>query len=145
MKLIRLKILAPFRSLNAGFEVNFIEHLQEGKFKFAPYCLIGRNGSGKSNILEALAAIFYHLECTNLKNLPTSFVYEKDDNPNGFSSDKATIDEFELEYYFPVERSVKILHQPEMVHILIKKEKEKSPQIFRVYKKITQGDLKMFY
>src|ERR1700741_4764355 len=101
MKLIRLKIFEPFRSLPNNFEVHFLQKKNENQmFQFMPYCLVGRNGSGKSNILEALASIFYHIECMNLTNLPTSFVYDKEENPSGFSSENAVIDVFELEYYF---------------------------------------------
>jgi len=64
MKLLRLKITDPkgFRSLQAGFEYHFRSEwdLQEEK-GFAPFVCAGPNGSGKSNLLEVLAAIFYHL------------------------------------------------------------------------------------
>ena len=63
MKLLRLKINEKFRSLQPGFEVCFLrEWNYEKADEFNPYVLAGRNGSGKSNILEVLAAIFYHLD-----------------------------------------------------------------------------------
>lgn len=137
MKLIRLKIFEPFRSLPANFEVRFLEKKNESQiYRFMPYCLVGRNGSGKSNILEALASIFYHLECMNLTNLPESFVYDEEENPNAFTSEKATIDSFELEYYFPLKfDDVKatwrdlgnITFNEANAHISVKKEKGKSP------------------
>lgn len=137
MKLIRLKIFEPFRSLPANFEVRFLEKKNESQmFQFMPYCLVGRNGSGKSNILEALSSIFYHLECMNLINLPESFVYDEEVNPDGFSSENATIDSFELEYYFPlkwddINATWKDLGNKKFkqanAHILVKKEKGKSP------------------
>jgi len=59
MKLVRFKLDTAFRSLPEGFEVHFLREQEWGRcFDFAPFCLAGRNGSGKSNILEALAAIF---------------------------------------------------------------------------------------
>lgn len=41
--------------------------------KFQPFCFVGLNGSGKSNVLEAIAAIFYHLEMYVAKFQPKSF------------------------------------------------------------------------
>lgn len=146
MKLIRLKIFEPFRSLPANFEVRFLEKKNESQiFRFMPYCLVGRNGSGKSNILEALASIFYHLECMNLTNLPESFVYDEEENPNGFTSEKAIIDSFELEYYFPLKiDDVKatwtqldnITFNEANAHISIKKEQGRSPIIKWLNRKI---------
>lgn len=146
MKLIRLKIVEPFRSLPANFEVRFLEKKNESQmFRFMPYCLVGRNGSGKSNILEALASIFYHIECTNLTNLPESFVYNEEENPNGFTSEKAVIDSFELEYYFPLKiddikttwtQLDNITFNEANAHISIKKEQGKSPIIKWLNRKI---------
>ena len=103
MKLIRLKLNAPFRSLPAGFEINF---LREDDFdrclEFHPYCFAGRNGSGKSNVLEALAAIFYHIECINLDFRPDGFEYDEQSNPKGFRAEICTPDAFELEYLIPI-------------------------------------------
>ena len=56
MKLLRLKLGVDFRSLAAGFEVHFLREWDHARcFEFHPYCLAGRNGSGKSNVLEVLA------------------------------------------------------------------------------------------
>ena len=74
MKLLRLKLNVPFRSLAAGFEIHFLREWDRDRFdEFHPYCLAGRNGSGKSNVLEALAAIFYHIECIYLDYRPDRF------------------------------------------------------------------------
>lgn len=104
MKLIRLKVDSDFRSLAKGFEVLF---LSEWDFKrcneFQPYCLAGRNGSGKSNVLEALATIFYHIECIYLDYRPDGFEFDADLNPTGFRAEKSNLDAFELEYFFPIE------------------------------------------
>lgn len=105
MKLLRLKLNTDFRSLQAGFEVHFLRDFDKAKmWDFMPYCLVGRNGSGKSNILEALAAIFYHIECIYLTNKPEGFDGEKDEVGNilkeGFFAEKCTPDAFELEYIF---------------------------------------------
>jgi restriction system-associated AAA family ATPase len=102
MKLYRLQINTPFRSLPVGFEIYFLRDFdQSAMWDFMPYCLVGRNGSGKSNVLEAIAAIFYHIECTYLENHPEGF--DKDEeNPDGFDSTKCSPDAFELEYYIPI-------------------------------------------
>lgn len=106
MKLIRLKITDPngFRSLQSGFECHFRKkwQLQEedsNSPEFAPFVCAGPNGSGKSNLLELLAAIFYHLECMVLDNLPDSFVYDEQDNPFGYRGEKGIPDGFEIDYW----------------------------------------------
>jgi len=76
MKLLRLKITAPmgFRSLQADFEYAFRNEwdLQE-EHGFDPFVCADPNGRCKSNLLEELAAIFYHMECMYLENRPDSF------------------------------------------------------------------------
>lgn len=105
MKLLRLKLGVPFRSLAADFEVHFLrEWDQEHCFEFHPYCLAGRNGSGKSNVLEALAAIFYHIECIYLDYRPDGFEFDEATNPHGFRAECCRPDAFELEYLVPEDR-----------------------------------------
>jgi restriction system-associated AAA family ATPase len=132
MKLIRFAIHDPagFRSLPQGFEINFLGELDYDRAtEFNPYVLAGGNGSGKSNVLEALAEIFYHLDCRYLDNLPDYFEKsepEEDEdqdeevgkridedydpyqdaedallryNPKGYDSNKCRIDAYELEYF----------------------------------------------
>jgi restriction system-associated AAA family ATPase len=100
MKLLRLNLGVDFRSLAAGFEIDFLcEWDQERCFEFHPYCLAGRNGSGKSNVLEALAAIFYHLECIYLDYRPDGFEFDEQVTPAGFRAEECTPDAFELEYF----------------------------------------------
>lgn len=76
MKLVSLEIGEKFRSLHAGLSVDF-HSLSEDSLnympKFQPFCFAGLNGSGKSNVLEAIAAIFYHLEMCVAKFHPKSF------------------------------------------------------------------------
>lgn len=103
MKLIRLKLDVPFRSLPAGFEIDFLREWDFDRcFEFHPYCFAGRNGSGKSNVLEALASIFYHIECIHLENRPVGFEYDEESNPKGFSAKVCTPDAFELEYFIGI-------------------------------------------
>ncbi len=103
MKLIRLKLDVPFRSLPAGFEIDFLREWDFDRcFEFHPYCFAGRNGSGKSNVLEALAAIFYHIECIHLDYRPEGFEYDEQTNSKGFQAEICTPDAFELEYFIPI-------------------------------------------
>lgn len=101
MKLIRLKITdgKGFRSLPKDFEIYFLRDFDYDKATdFNPYILAGRNGSGKSNILEALAEIFFHLDCIYLSVKPDYFNKSKE-NPEGFDPKKAIINAYELEYF----------------------------------------------
>lgn len=83
-----------FRSLRPGFEMTF--HSELGKntmIKFNPFCFAGLNGSGKSNVLEALANIFYHLDVMSARILPDSIKNEKN-----FKRNECAVDVFKLEY-----------------------------------------------
>ncbi len=132
MKLLRLKLNVPFRSLDTGFEMHFLrERDYENRFQFHPYCFAGPNGSGKSNVLEALAAIFYHIECMSLRYQPDSFRYDPEENPEGFRAERSTPDAFELEYLIqsdlvvPTEASIS--RHEAMAHVLIEKSPDKRP------------------
>ncbi|UBF30781.1 restriction system-associated AAA family ATPase (plasmid) [Kovacikia minuta CCNUW1] len=135
MKLLRLKITDPkgFRSLQSEFEYFFRTEweLQEEQ-DFAPFVCAGRNGSGKSNLLEVLAGIFYHLECIDLDKKPDSFDYEGQTNPDGFRSDKAIPDGFEIEYLTQLTEGVKshFATEDEQVRIKIAKFPEQAPEWF---------------
>jgi restriction system-associated AAA family ATPase len=135
MKLLRLKLNVPFRSLAAGFEVYFLRELDYRRcFEFHPFCLAGRNGSGKSNVLEALAAIFYHMECIYLDYRPDGFEFDAVTTPNGFRAEQATPDAFELEYLIPNDRIVPREPWPKqddwpVFHIRISKKEGQRPVI----------------
>lgn len=60
MKLLRLKLYEPYRSLQ--FDEQKFPKLPLIKDEIDPICLVGLNGSGKSNLLELIADIFYLLE-----------------------------------------------------------------------------------
>lgn len=96
MKLLKLKIenKKGFRSLQQGFEINFhsLDNTEAMEY-FRPFCFAGLNGSGKSNVLEALANIFYHLEVCVARYLPESI-----QNPQNFDRTECTPDAFTLEY-----------------------------------------------
>jgi restriction system-associated AAA family ATPase len=127
MKLLRLKIENEdgFRSLQKGFEINF--HTlgdTEAMEQFRPFCFAGLNGSGKSNVLEALANIFYHLEVCVARYLPESI---KD--PNNFKRNECTPDAFTLEYLIGQHnRKVYALYYFDKV--TISKEEGKEPKMF---------------
>lgn len=132
MKLLKLEINSDYGSLKKGFKLSFRNEL--GEFieskilskewnDFHPFCFAGLNGSGKSNVLEALANIFYHIEsCANV-NQPQVFVDnfdEKDCKPDAFllqyyilkeKGAKATIENFTL-----VTVQKRVGKRPEMHH-----------------------------
>lgn len=65
MEIIRIKILSPFRGLPEGYEIKFDRHKNIDNRNISPICFVGLNGSGKSNVLEVIAEIFYYLETYN--------------------------------------------------------------------------------
>lgn len=74
MKLLKLTLNAPFNSLQADFEINFHPLKDKQAMEdFRPFCFAGLNGSGKSNVLEALSSIFYHLEFCVARYKPENF------------------------------------------------------------------------
>lgn len=62
MKINRIKILTPFRGLPVGYEISFNNGHERNSTGITPICFVGLNGSGKSNVLEVIAEIFYYLE-----------------------------------------------------------------------------------
>ena len=106
MKLLRLKLNDNFRSLKKGFEIHFLRDFDKDKmWDFMPYCLVGRNGHGKSNVLEVIAAIFYHIECIYLNYKPEGFEGEGDPNHinnGGFFAEFSIPNAYEFEYLFPI-------------------------------------------
>jgi len=127
MKLLSLEIGDQFRSLHPGFQVNFHKLTDKGvqsMLEFQPFCFAGLNGSGKSNVLEALAAIFYHLEMCVAKYRPESF--EKH-----FRRDTCAPDDFVLRYL--ICRKEQEIQSPETAFIVhIEKSKGEEPRMFVV-------------
>jgi restriction system-associated AAA family ATPase len=67
MKLLHLKIASPFRGLpKEGIELHFRQNNYLPEDIHEPVCLVGLNGSGKSNVLEVICEIFYFLEIQNV-------------------------------------------------------------------------------
>ncbi|QJB56540.1 restriction system-associated AAA family ATPase [Pseudodesulfovibrio sp. zrk46] len=146
MKLIRLKITDPkgFRSLQAGFEYQFRSDwdLQDEE-DFAPFVCAGPNGSGKSNLLEVLAAIFYHLECIYLENLPDSFRFEEEANSGGFRSEIATPDGFEIEYLIRPKEALTTTGHDGQAHVRIAKQPGESPKWFLLNHEEREGEVEL--
>ncbi|SHM04749.1 restriction system-associated AAA family ATPase [Flavobacterium saccharophilum] len=115
MKLIKLKIKDNFRGLKDDFEINFHDYNNGNLAEFHPFCLAGQNGSGKSNILEALANIFYHLECCT-SNFPKY----------AFLRHESTPDVYEIEYLISNVNSVII---DDLSHIKISKNQGFAPKM----------------
>jgi restriction system-associated AAA family ATPase len=131
LKLLRLKITDTkgFRSLQAGFEHHFRteRELQEEE-GFAPFVCAGPNGSGKSNLMEVLAAIFYHMECMYLTNLPDSFRFDEQTNPQGFQGSHGMPDGFEVEYLVRANGELKVKGLNGNAHVRIVKNVGDSPK-----------------
>lgn len=138
MKLLRFKVNTPegFRSLQSGFEIYFLRDFDyQLAHDFNPNILAGRNGSGKSNILEALANIFYHLDCMFNDYLPEGFLISEEDK-SGFDNKVCVVDAFELEYFIPVpiilidkafDEMPKVVFNDTKCHIRISKEVGDTP------------------
>lgn len=146
MKLLRLKITGlhdnengytnatGFRSLQPGFEHHFRtpwdldeERAKEGDEQdFAPFVCAGRNGSGKSNLLEALSAIFYQLEVQRIRRyfLPDCFFNEDQNKSNDFQFESEKPESFELEYLIEVPMEYSKNNTKQLAHVGITKAKK---------------------
>ncbi|MCC8171772.1 MAG: restriction system-associated AAA family ATPase [Parabacteroides sp.] len=127
MKLLKLKIgntphKQQFRSLYPGFTIDFHSAEDTDWDKFNPFCLAGVNGTGKSNVLEVLASIFFHLECCSCKSFPGNFTFRAEDcHPDAFL----------LEYLIQEWNGQNNIDN--YIHVKVEKEAEKTP-IMRVRK-----------
>ena len=81
MQLLHVKLLTKFRGLPAGSEFRF-DNTEPVEGRIEPICLVGLNGSGKSNLLELICEIFYYLDTYILaegkpaKKFQTDFGFE---------------------------------------------------------------------
>ena len=125
MKLISLKIGESFRSLPANFEVRFLEDGQNLDLEeFRPFCMVGLNGCGKSNVLEALAHIFYQLELCVAVHLPQNILSDDEKLRTG-----GTIQSYHLEYLWHP-NSLPTFELSNARKVVIDKEFGKEPQMF---------------
>lgn len=97
MKLLNLHINQQFRSLPAGFKIEFRKPEDLETNLHEPICLVGVNGSGKSNVLEAIAEIFYSLD-----------QYIR--NEENYEISKFSIGSFIIEYTIPFTWSLDYLN-----------------------------------
>lgn len=88
MKIKYFKINSPFRGLPKGFSLNFRQHFYLPDDHREPICMVGLNGSGKSNSLEVLSELFYYLE---LQTMATKRTLEN-------IEDRYSFLDFELHY-----------------------------------------------
>lgn len=127
MKLLKLHIQEEFKSLHKDFSLDFHKNL-DAMDTFQPFCFAGLNGSGKSNVLEALASIFYHLEFCVANFRPQSF--EKHFKRNTCSPDTYTIE------YLIGRHNQSAYTLPNFYKVIItktndaKKEKDNEPKMF---------------
>ncbi|MCA9126163.1 MAG: restriction system-associated AAA family ATPase [Planctomycetales bacterium] len=141
MKLIRLKLTddQPFRSLQPGFEYHFrsdweLDEELNSKEGVSPFVCAGRNGSGKSNLLELLAAIFFQLETHRVwRDLPATYVYDEEFNSDGIMDSQGIPDAYELEYSIALPRS-SVESAIERKHVRINKVPGSAPVIQTVLK-----------
>ncbi|MEN8637800.1 restriction system-associated AAA family ATPase [Pseudoalteromonas distincta] len=104
MKLLYLNINSQYGSIKKGFKLQFRDAYEDQRpnqldwTEFNPFCLAGLNGSGKSNVLEILANIFYHIECCANVNQPKNF-------QESFNPKVCKPDAFELVYYISQDKT----------------------------------------
>ncbi|WP_299466014.1 restriction system-associated AAA family ATPase [uncultured Microscilla sp.] len=105
MKLLSLHINSNYGNIKKGFKLQFRPFFekqvieQQEILEFHPFCFAGLNGSGKSNVLEVLANIFYHIECCANVNQPQNF-------QEIFHPEICKPNAFELEYYICLDRDL---------------------------------------
>jgi len=131
VKLISLELNDDFRSLKSGFRVDFLSAFDELDMdEFNPYCIVGQNGSGKSNILEVLSSIFYYLEIEYLRFLPKKQTLNEDreleeEEIEIFSSTSTSPNAYKLQYY--ISSSSK---NAKYTHVTIIKEQDKKAKVY---------------
>jgi len=127
MKLLKLTIQDEFRSLHKDFSIDFHKTI-DSMDTFQPFCFAGLNGSGKSNVLEALGSIFYHLEFCVSKFRPNSF-------DKHFKRHISTPNAYKLEYLigrnngdsYTLNKFYKVTIEKTSTH---KNDKENEPKLF---------------
>lgn len=77
MKLVKIKLLSEFRSLPKNFEMKFSQQpLPDSDQLVSPICFVGKNGTGKSNLMELICEVFFYLDSL-LLDYPTGSLLAK--------------------------------------------------------------------
>ncbi|MBK9014697.1 MAG: restriction system-associated AAA family ATPase [Saprospiraceae bacterium] len=121
MRLHTLHLTASFRGLRAGFRLPPLD-LDEQPGALRPICFVGRNGTGKSNVMELLCEVFCFLE-----NLYLGYGREQEIEPEeaegSFPVPPSTNGDSLERLGFMLEYSLAPGEQlPEAVRVLIEKE-----------------------
>lgn len=106
MKLLEFEVKSPFRNLK-GLKIKFDSNM-------LTYVIIGTNGAGKSNVLEALSSVFKTLYYDSTRNFEFNFylkyemlnhniwlIYNKDKHSFIFKIDNVKVDDTEVEDILP--------------------------------------------
>lgn len=123
MKIKRIKILSSFRSLPENFEIKFDEESSSKSNEICPICFVGLNGTGKSNVIEVIAEIFFYLE---------NFSKAQKQNIDKFNTSFG----FEIDYELPLDYLISIPINRENLHSFLEKSDENP--IIRVNKQLRQ-------
>lgn len=135
MRLLSLKLLTKFRGLAAGSEFRF-DGTQQTEGKIEPICLVGLNGSGKSNLLEVVSEVFFYLDDYVLKEGKPQ---KKFKSPFGFDITYSLDMSFELARNNKLEKIGKLSWEgTRNATIRIVKEKDKLPLMTLSSNKQTQ-------
>ncbi len=110
MRLLRLKINQKYKSIDA-FDYGFRQR-DDDSLSFSPICFVGVNGSGKSNIIEALSEIFCYLDL---------FILDYEKAPQWAKKSPLS---FEVEYL--------LTFQTKLLHIKILSTKNRQPEFYLV-------------
>lgn len=126
MKLLKLHINSQYGSIKKGFRLEF-RNVDENTItertdlnEFHPFCFAGLNGSGKSNVLEALGNIFYHVECCANVNQPDNF-------KEVFNPSICKPDAFDLEYLIGKNKDYSV---QDLIKVSITKKMGEIPKMF---------------
>jgi len=112
MRLLSLKINQPYRGL-AGFDEDF-KAPDVLQVDLQPICFVGLNGSGKSNIIEALSDIFCYLDL---------YCLDYEETPKWALLSPLT---FDVQYLIKIDKKKK------PTHIRIASKKDKAPLFYLV-------------